>query len=475
MSRKQIDRSLCAVVLAAGLGKRMNSIRPKVLHEVLGRPMLLYCLDAVKTLKPEKLIVVVGFGEREVKKSINDKSVIFVTQEKPLGTGNALAVARNALKRFKQGTIIVLNGDAPLITGRTLKNFLGKHRIEKNALSLLSFVDEKAAGYGRILRDDKGQVVSIVEDKEAAGSQKTIDELNGGVYAMEPKVLDYLDMLEANNSSGEYYLTDIVGIIHRRGLQIGAYRCDPDELRGVNTREELSKVAEVLNKRIVSEWMRKGVTFLDPGRSIVHHKVSIGKDSIIYPDVYLEGNTSIGEGSIVYPGVRIVDTVIGRGVIIKDNTLIEESTVGDGSTVGPFAHLRPHSNIGKNVKVGNFVEIKKSTIGNGSKTSHLSYIGDAILGKNINIGAGTITCNYDGLKKHLTMIEDDVFVGSDSQLVAPVKIGRGAYVAAGSTITKDVPRGALAIGRAKQENIKGWALKKKLKVKSLKVKRNEKK
>lgn len=457
--------NLCAVILAAGKGKRMNSLRPKVLHDILGRHMIQYVIKAVSKLKPKRIVVVIGNGAEEVKRQIKDESVVFVVQRRLLGTGNALAEAKKALKDIRNGTIVVLNGDSPLITPETLKGFLEKHRRDKNDLSFLSFFDDSLSGYGRVLRNKQSSVFGIVEDRHATINEKrNIKELNGGVYAMEFKIMNYLSKLKKHISSGEYYLTDIVGIVTKDGKRVEAYNCPSEEVRGINTRTELHHAIGILNRRNISGLMQRGVTFIDPSTSFVHPSVSIGRDTIIYPNTYLEGNTSIGKDCVIYPGVRIRNSILEDRVSIKDNTLIEDSKVMSGSTIGPFAHLRPRSRVGRDVKIGNFVEIKKSFIGDGTKASHLSYLGDAVIGKNVNIGAGTITCNYDGQKKYITKIGAEVFVGSDSQIIAPVKIGRGAYVAAGATVTRDVPPGALAISRVRQENIKDW--KRQLKVKS---------
>jgi len=455
---------LSTVILAAGQGKRMHSSVPKVLHKVLGKPMLQYVIDAVKPLKPENLVVVVGNGAELVKRQINDSDLTYVVQKKLLGTGNALATAKRVVKK---GTILVLNGDSPLITTETLKELLKNHRRDKNILSFLFFVDDSLSGYGRIVRDTDGRITGIVEDRHLTPSDKgRLKELNGGVYVMEFEVLDYIGKIKKNNASGEYYLTDIVGILSRMGKKIETYRCSSQEIHGVNTREDLYKVSMILNRRIISEWMKKGVTFIDPETSIVHPSASIGKDTIIYPNTYIEGKTSIGKNCVIYPGTRICGSTLGDGVIIKDNTLIEDSIIGDGSTIGPFAHLRPHSVIGCGVKIGNFVEVKKSTIGDGTKAAHLTYLGDAEVGEKVNIGAGTITCNYDGQNKYVTRIEAGAFIGSDSQLIAPVTVGKGAYVAAGATVTKSVPPGALAISRAPQRNLEGWVKRKGLRAKS---------
>lgn len=334
--------NICAVILAAGRGKRMNSLKPKVLHEVLGRPMIQYTIDAVRALKPRKLIMVVNpNASGQIRQHVKDTYASFVFQKKLLGTGNAITEAKKALKGFNGSTVIVLNGDSPLITDNTLKCLLNNHNLHRNDLSLLSFIDESASGYGRILRDKEGRVVGIVEDKHATHiEKKNVKELNAGVYAIEPEVLNYLDKLKIHRSSGEYYLTDIVSIVSKIGKKVDAYKCPSEEVRGVNTRADLCQVTEILNKRIISQWMKNGVTFIDPATSIVHPSVSIGKDTVIYPNTYLEGNTLIGKNCVIYQGVRIYESTIGDGATIKDNTLIEFSKVRDGSTIGPLAHLK---------------------------------------------------------------------------------------------------------------------------------------
>jgi len=442
------------VILAAGLGKRMKSSVPKVLHEVLGRPMLQHTIDAVKKLKPEKIVVVIGNGAQAVRDRVKEDSLTFVLQKKLLGTGNALLTAK---KELNKGTVLVLNGDCPLITARTLKKLLADHKRGRNVLSFLSFVDDSMSGYGRVFRDETGRVTGIVEDKHASPAEKRrFTELNGGVYVTETEILNHLGRIKKNRSSGEYYLTDIVNIVAKSGKNLNAYDCPQEEIRGVNSRKELFEINEVLKRRIVMQLMEKGVTFIDPATSNVHVSVSIGRDTVIYPNTYLEGKTRVGRDCTIYPGSRICDSILGDGVTIKDNTLIEKSRIRKGASVGPFAHLRPGNDIGSNAKIGNFVEIKKSNIGDGTKASHLSYIGDADVGRNVNLGAGTITCNYDGKNKFRTKIESGVFIGSDSQLVAPVTIGKDAYVAAGATITKNVPSGGLAISRSRQRNLENW-------------------
>jgi len=447
--------NLSVVILAAGLGKRMYSQTPKVLHEALGKPLLQHVLDAVAPLKPAKTIVVVGNGARQVMEKTDNGAVRFVVQKKLLGTGDALSTAMPELGR---GPVLVLNGDGPLITTRTLKSLLKKHVRNRNALSFLTFLDESMSGYGRILRDNRGRVTAIKEDKHATAAEKNAyKELNGGIYLIEKNALRHLSRIRKNSSSGEYYLTDIVSLVSSEGKRLDAYRCPPEEIRGVNTRRELYEVSDILRNKCITRLMERGVTFLDPATAMVHPSVRIGRDSVIYPNTCLEGETSLGRRCVIFPGTRIRDSILGNEVTVKDNTLIEKSRIGDGVVIGPFAHLRPDNVIGRNAKIGNFVELKKSSIGNGTKASHLSYLGDAEIGNNVNIGAGTITCNYDGTNKFKTTIERDVFIGSDTQIVAPVTIGRGAFVAAGSTITQDIPSGALAISRTSQQNIENWA------------------
>ncbi len=462
---------LACVVLAAGLGTRMKSSVPKVLHRLHGAPMLRYVLNALLTLHPQKIVIVAGENIRDIKESLNDTAKIaFARQIEAKGTGDALLKAVPSLKGF-EGAVLVVNGDTPLITGSTLKNFLSLHKRKRNEVSVLSFESRDPGSYGRIIRDNKGRVAFIVEQRDATETQKIIREVNSGVYAVESGALPLLKEIKPNKSKGEYYLTDIVGIARDRGLRLDAFCAGfEDEFMGVNTVEELENAGRIMKRRIVKKFSDRGVHFIEKSSVFISSDTEIGTETHIYPNVHLEGKTSIGKGCTIYPNVRILDCIIEDGAVIKDSTLIEESIVKRNASVGPFAHVRPGSVIGEKAKIGNFVEVKKSVIGPGAKASHLSYLGDAMIGKDVNIGAGTITCNYDGHKKHITKIEDGVFVGSDTQFVAPVKIGKGAFVGAGSTITKDVPSHALALSRVKQTNIEGWALKRQLKGRSEKVK-----
>jgi bifunctional UDP-N-acetylglucosamine pyrophosphorylase/glucosamine-1-phosphate N-acetyltransferase len=486
---------IAGVVLSAGLGKRMNSPLPKVLHKLHGTPMLQHVLNTLCKLKPQKVVVVVGKYYKEIKEyitplyppypplprgelkggkggllRIQNSELIFAQQKEAKGTGDALLKALPSLRGFK-GTVVVVNGDTPLITRETLKKFLRFHEEKNDVISVLSFMSQETGSYGRIMRDKAGYITSIVEETDATYLQKNIREVNSGVYAIESDALYLLKDIKLNETKGEYYLTDIIRVARDKGVNVGAYCIgSEDEFMGVNTQEELEKATQLMRDGITKRWMDRGVSFIDATSIFISSGVKIGRGTTVYPNVYLEGNTKVGRGCTIYPNVRIQDSIIGDGVVIKDSTLIEGSVVKDRATVGPFAHIRPGSKIGTEAKIGNFVEVKKSVIGSGTKAAHLTYLGDARIGKDVNIGAGTITCNYNGYKKHVTAIGDNVFIGSDSQLIAPVKIGKGAYIGAGSTITKDVPSKALALSRVEQRHIKGWAIKRKSKVRSEKSK-----
>ncbi len=467
---------LAGVILAAGIGKRMQSSIPKVLHKIYDAPMLQYVLHRICEQKPKRIIVVVGKHCKEIKEAVKPvDSISFVHQREARGTGDALLKSRQALKGFR-GTVLVINGDTPLIRRETLKRFLHLHKQKRNVISVLSFLAQDPATYGRVIRDESDNVVSIVENSDATVNQKRIMEVNSGIYAIESEALPVLKEIKLNESKGEYYLTDVVSIAKDRAFKIDAFCIgSEDELMGVNTQGELEKVRQVMKERIIQGWLKKGVGFMDARSVFISPNVKIGKGTHIYSGVYLEGNTRVGRECIIYPNVRIQNSVVGDRAIVKDSTLIEGSVVLKGASVGPFAHIRPGSHIGENAKIGNFVEVKKSVVGSGTKAGHLTYLGDSKIGSNVNIGAGTITCNYDGYKKNTTIIEDDVFVGSDAQLIAPVRIGKGACIGAGSTITKDVPSMALAISRIKQAHIKDWVIKKQLRFKRKEKKSRERK
>jgi bifunctional UDP-N-acetylglucosamine pyrophosphorylase/glucosamine-1-phosphate N-acetyltransferase len=452
-------KSAC-VILAAGLGTRMNSPFSKVLHNVYGVPMLQYVLNTARQLKPEKIVVVAGGNIDLMKRTVDSENILYAVQKKQKGTAHALMCSSPALKNFI-GVVIVLNGDTPLINYETIKKFLRAHVRCKNIISVLSFKTDSPGSYGRILRDESGRVLSIIEDQDADYDQKNICEVNSGVYAINHGALCLLEAIKMNRKKGEYYLTDIIDLAVGKGLKTEAFCIGTEEeFMGVNTKEELHRASRSMKRIIVRRWAEKGVSFLDEDSVFIHPNVTIGRGTTIYPNVHLEYNTKLGERVTIYPNVRICNSAVGNEAVIKDSTVIENSRVKNRASVGPFAHVRPGSEIGSGARIGNFVELKKAKIGKKTKASHLSYLGDAIIGNGVNIGAGTITCNFDGKKKQLTIIDDDVFVGSDSQLIAPVRIGKGAYIAAGSTITKDVPEWALALTRTEQKKIQGWAKKK---------------
>lgn len=459
--------NIACIVLAAGHGKRMYSSLPKVLHHINGTTMIQHVLNILYELKPQKIIVVIGKHRKEIEALINtDKNacrckcgISFAYQKEAKGTADALLRASRLIKEFK-GPIVVMNGDTPLISLKSLKKVIALHKQKKDIISLISFQTQEPGPYGRIIRDRAGGIISVIEDRDATASQKKIMEVNSGVYVIEKEAFPLLKKIKMNESKGEYYLTDIIHIAWQKGIKASAFRIgSEEECTGVNTREELEKVRQLMKERIIKKWIKKGANFIDPASVFLAPDIEIGKGTTIYPNVHIEGYTRIGKLCTIYPNVRIYDSTIEDGAIIKDCTLIEESVVKKRAIIGPFAHVRPDSEIGEDAKIGNFVEVKKSIVGPRTKASHLTYLGDAKIGKNVNIGAGTITCNYDGYKKYTTVIKDNVFVGSDSQFIAPVEVGEGAYIAAGSTITKNVPSKALALSRIEQRQIYGWALK----------------
>jgi len=464
--------SFAAVIMAAGLGTRMKSATPKVLHKLYGKPLIRYVIDAALSMKPDKIVVVVGPAADAVKDALKDTGVIFATQKTPDGTAGALRAGLRSLGSYK-GRLLVLSGDAPLVENSTLKNLMSLHSRRKEDLSILSFMARGNHAYGRIVHE-RGRVTGIVEDRDADDEQKKITEVNSGVYVIEPSALALVKQIKLNPRKKEYYLTDLVSISASQGLRTGSHILGTEtELTGINTRHELSMAGLYLRDRIVSQLMDNGVSFIDPRSVFISPDAKIGADTVIYPNVVIEGPTDIGSGCVVYPNSRIVGSIIEDRVTVKDSSLIDSSTIKTGASVGPFAHLRPASVIGASAKIGNFVEVKKSVIGDGSKASHLSYLGDAEIGSDVNIGAGTITCNYDGHKKHKTTIENGAFIGSDSQLVAPVTVGKGAYVGSGTTVTVDVPSMALALSRTPQVNIEDWVLRRAAKMKDKDPKRKK--
>lgn len=445
------------VVLAAGAGSRMRSTLPKVLHRVGGRSLLDTVLDTAERLSSEAVVVVLGAGRARVEESITGRNVVVAVQDPPRGTGDAVARALPALARGN-GPVIILSGDAPLVRSETLAALVARRRDEELDLVFLSFRPPEPGALGRVVRDARGRVRRIVEAKDAGAREAKIGEANAGVYCFAPEALARVVAgLKKNARSGEYYLTDAVEILAGSGSRVEAVPVeDWREAWGINTRRELAAAEEIVRRRAVERALDQGVTVLDPVTARIGPRVEIAPDAILHPFVCLEGTTTVGEGSEILPFTRIVDSRIEAGAVVGPHCDLEGATVGPRSRVGPFARLRPGTVLGEDVRIGNFVETKKAVFGRGAKASHLAYLGDAEIGAEANIGAGVITCNYDGSKKHRTVIGERAFVGSDSQLVAPVTVGSGAYVGAGSTITKDVPEGALAVSRVEQKNIDGW-------------------
>jgi bifunctional UDP-N-acetylglucosamine pyrophosphorylase/glucosamine-1-phosphate N-acetyltransferase len=450
--------ALHVVILAAGKGTRMKSSRPKVLHGLAGRPIIDHVLRTAEALRGESTTVVIGHGADDVRAALAGRPLSFVVQSPQLGTGHALLQAEPVLAG-KSGTVLLLYGDVPLLQANTLSRLLDHHRARKAAATILTTDLSEPYGYGRIVRDPHGRVARIVEERDASGDERKITEINSGIYAFDlAPLFGSLQQLATDNSQGEYYLTDLVAMYRQRGLAVDTLNLDsPGELRGVNSRADLSELSAIVRQRRNHEVMLAGVTLEDPASTFIDADVRIGADTVLGPGVMLQGATQVGERCQIQAGTRITDSRLGNDVVVLDHSVILGSRVGDGARIGPFAHVRPDSVIESDAHVGNFVELKKTTLGRRSKANHLAYLGDATIGEGVNIGAGTITCNYDGVAKHPTIIEDGVFIGSDSQLVAPVRIGSGAYVAAGSSITRDVPADALGIARAKQENKPGWA------------------
>ncbi len=451
-------KELCTVILAAGQGTRMRSKLPKVLHQVAGLPMIAYAVEACRAVLAKRTLVIVGYQAERVREALAGEAVEFVLQREQQGTGHALLQTQEALSGF-DGDLLVLSGDTPLLTGKTLEDLVGAHREAQAQVTVLTSEMSEPSGYGRVVRGETGELLRIVEELEATPQERLIHEINTSVYCFAaPPLFETLKAIRPSAVKGELYLPDVVALLRERGGRVQAHRAaDPDEVQGVNTRAELAAVHRLLWRKNARRLLAEGVTLLDPERTYVGPFVRVGSDSVLYPNVTLEGRTVIGEGTTIHGACRIRDTKVGDGTLIRDGCIIQESEIGDGCQVGPYAHIRPQATLKRNAKVGNFVEVKKSVIGEGSKVPHLTYIGDTTMGERVNIGAGTITCNYDGFAKHQTVIEDDVFVGSNASLVAPVTVGRGAIIAAGSTITEDVPADALAFGRAQQVNRAGRA------------------
>lgn len=460
LTRSGRARALAAVLLAAGEGKRFKSATPKVLHRLCGRPLLAYVLDALAPIRPSRTVVVVGRGADEVKaaaKSLTRRRLTFALQPRQLGTADATRIGDDALGPFV-GDVLVLPGDTPLLTAETIGRLVEHHRESGAAATVLTAVLDEPAGYGRIVRGTDGSVERIVEETDAGPRERAITEVNTSVWVFDRAALRAgLTKVDRTNAQREFYLTDVVAVLRDKGEPVEALvAADATEIVGINSRVELAGVAALMRRRINERLMLEGVTIVDPPTTFVDDGVTIGRDTVLHPLTHLHGATSIGDGCQIGPNVRLVDTTVGAWATIL-NAVADRAQVGPHAQVGPFAYLRPGTRLGRGAKVGSFVEVKKSLVGPGSKVPHLSYVGDATIGAGVNVGAGTITCNYDGERKHRTVIEDEAFIGSDTMLVAPVRVGRGAYTAAGSAITRDVPAGALAVERNEQRIVEGWA------------------
>lgn len=482
-------QSPVAVVLAAGKGTRMRSAQPKVLFPVLGRPIVQRVVDAARQAGCNDVVAVVGYGEDRVRAALS--GVAFARQEGLQGTGQAVAAARESAS-YAGRVVLVLPGDVPLLRGESLRRLLQRHRDSGAAITVLSMAPDDATGYGRVVRGADGQVERIVEHRDASADELAIGEVNTSVYAMSGDFLfgddAAVDALTTDNDQNEYLLTDVVAVARARGLRVeGHLLDDPHEVSGINDRAQLADLERGLRQRIVTRWLKAGVSMDDPDSVRIEEAVELGRDVVLGAGVELRGRCTVADGAIIAKGAQLVDVTVGAGAILepyviahavdfaagarvlpftvlrglnekKPELSAEEDRVqvGSNSRVGPFAHLRQASDVGTSAHVGNFVELKKTQLKEGAKANHLAYLGDATIGERSNIGAGVITCNYDGFAKHRTLVGRDVFVGTDSHLVAPVRLGDGAYVATGTTVTKDVPKDALAIGRARQENKKGY-------------------
>lgn len=448
--------NLVAIILAAGKGTRMRSKYPKVLHKVGGKPMLQHVIDAATAAGADKKVIIVGH-EAEMVEAMVGKQGTIALQKEQLGTGHAVMQTAKALKDFT-GTALILCGDTPLLDGEELKKFCDAHKASGAAATVLTAIMDDPFGYGRIVRDANGNVQGIVEQKDATEEQKAIKEINTGIYCMEcPQMFDVLATLTNDNAQGEYYLTDVLQKLNAAGAKVGGISTDDsDMVMGINSRKQLSVAEGVMHQRILDKLMDAGVTIMDPASTFIEASVKIGRDTVIYPYTWLEGTTEIGEDCEIGPNARFTNVKIG-----DDNHLQfiygHDCEVKNHVTAGPYVHLRPDTVISDHVKIGNYVEVKNSNVGYGTKLPHLTYIGDSDIGSGVNMGCGCITVNYDGKKKHRTIIGDNAFVGCNTNLVAPVTVQANTYIGAGSTITKEVPENALAIARAHQKNIEGWA------------------
>ncbi|MPW24976.1 bifunctional UDP-N-acetylglucosamine diphosphorylase/glucosamine-1-phosphate N-acetyltransferase GlmU [Alkalibaculum sp. M08DMB] len=444
-----------AIILAAGQGTRMKSNIPKVLHKVCGKTLIDHVLDNCQQASVEQKFIIVGHKHEEVKGSLGEKAQ-YILQEEQLGTGHAMMQAKEVLEKNRDSNVIVLMGDAPLISSSTIKKIIHAHNTKKNNATVLTATSKNPHGYGRIVRDHEENLLKIVEQKDASDREIKIDEINSGVYCFNGgDLLLALDEIKNDNVQGEYYLTDVIEIMKNSGLKVGVFTTSEEDIKAVNSRIELAGVEKIMKTRINEKLMDQGVTFIDPEHTYIGSDVSIGTDTIVYPGVIIEGKTSIGNNCVIHANSRIKDCIIDNEVEI-DNSTVLASKVMNNAKIGPYAYVRPNCIIGERVKIGDFVEVKNSTIGNDTKASHLTYIGDAKVGDRVNLGCGVVFVNYDGQYKHETIVEDDCFVGCNVNLIAPANVKKGSYVAAGSTITESVEENSLAIARCRQVNKKNY-------------------
>jgi bifunctional UDP-N-acetylglucosamine pyrophosphorylase / glucosamine-1-phosphate N-acetyltransferase len=452
------------VILAAGKGTRMKSDLPKVLHRVGGRPMVEHVLTTARTLQPQSMTLVIGHEAERVRSALEEQQGLrFVVQEPQLGTAHALQATEPVL-RDATGALVLLSGDVPQLAAETLRQLVDHHVRTSAAVTVLTAVVENPQGYGRIVRNGE-EIARIVEERDANSAERAITEVNAGIYVFDLNGLfDVLREIGPQNAQHEHYLPDIVRLYRRRGRPVETMTVtDPNQVLGINSRSELAASKRAMRSRKNAQLMADGVTLEDPDTIYVDDMVEIGADTVIHPGVFLEGRTVIGSGCVIHSGVRVVNATIGDRTQLFNHSVITDVTIGNDASIGPFAHVHKQSAIASSTKVGNFVEVKNTRFGDGSKAAHLAYLGDGVIGSKVNIGAGTITCNYDGHKKSTTTIDDGAFIGSDSQLIAPVTIGREAYVGTGTTIRENVPPGALAVSAGKQRNIEGWVEKKRQK------------
>ncbi len=444
-----------SIILAAGMGTRMKSDMPKVLHKVCGKPLCKWVIDASKTAGADKTVTVVGHGADMVKEQLGSVTE-YALQSEQKGTGHAVMQAVDFIRDTK-GSVVILNGDTPLITAETIEKAVEYSRENGEQATVITAILPDATGYGRIVRDENGGVLKIVEQKDASDEEKKINEVNSGMYVFDAQSLVYaLEKITPNNAQGEYYLTDTLEILLKAGKKVGAYAIeDNDEIRGINDRVQLSEAENIMRKKINEKHMKNGVTMRIPESVIIEDGVEIGRDTEICPNVTIKSGTKIGSHCVIGQGSVLDNAVIHDGVDILSSVILN-SEIDENTTVGPFAYVRPNCKVGKNVKVGDFVELKNSNIDDGTKISHLTYIGDSDVGKRVNFGCGTVTCNYDGKNKYRSTIGDDCFVGCNTNFVSPINVGNGAYIAAGSTITEDIPDKALSIARARQVNKEKW-------------------